>query len=62
MGNNNGVFEQVIGAVNAINEEMQGKGTEEQNAELKKAVKDMNVNVTELNNVLSQLKDIQNKL
>ena len=62
MGNNNGVFEQVIGAVNAINEEMQGKGTEEQNAELKKAVKDMNVNVTELNNVLSQLKDIQSKL
>ena len=62
MGNNNGVFEQVIGAVNAINEEMQGKGTEEQNAELKRAVKDMNVNVTELNNVLSQLKDIQNKL
>ena len=62
MGNNNGVFEQVIGAVNAINEEMQGKGTEEQNAELKRAVKDMNVNVTELNNVLSQLKDIQSKL
>ena len=62
MGNNNGVFEQVIGAVNAINTEMQSKGTAEENAELKKAVKDMNSNVNELNTVLSQLKDIQSKL
>jgi len=58
---NNGVFEQVIGAVNAINQEMEGKGTAKENRELKKAVKDMNKGMSQLNTVLSQLKDIQNK-